>query len=112
MGMLIPVSVNPLGTFVCVTVAVDPPEFVKVSCRVWLSPTCTLPKLNAAGLAVRDPGVAADPDSGTLIVGLDASLTIETFPLAGWLDWGAKVMLKVLLCPADNAIGTLRFPSV
>ena len=87
MGKVMPVTVNAaLGTFACEIVTLEPPELVSVAGRVWEFPTCTLPKLKLAGLAVRDPGVAPVPDSGTLTVGSEASLRIETLPLTCPLD--------------------------
>jgi len=91
-------------------VTLEPPELFTVSCKVCELPTCTFPKLKDPGLAARVPGVAPVPDSGTFIVGSEASLIIEILPLADPLDWGANVTLNVLLCPADNVSGTPKFP--
>jgi len=45
---------------------------VKVSESIWLLPTWTLPTLRLLAVAVSDPGVTSDPESGTVNVGFDA----------------------------------------
>jgi hypothetical protein len=87
-------------------VTLEPPELVRVSCRLCVPPTCTLPKLKLAGLAVSDPGVVDDPDSGTLSVEFEASLTIERFPVAEPPDCGLNFTLKLALCPAPIVAGS------
>ena len=99
-----------LGAFTCEMVTLEPPELVSVSCRLCEFPTCTLPKLKLDGVATRDPGAVPDPESGTVSVGLEASLVIDKLPLFDPLDWGENVMLNVLLCPADRVTGMLRLP--
>jgi hypothetical protein len=78
-------------------VTLEPPELVKVSDSVWLLPTCTLPKLRLVAVAVSDPGVTPEPESGTVKVGFDALLVIERLPLADPPVVGVKVTLKVAL---------------
>ena len=78
-------------------VTLEPPELVKVSASVWLLPTCTLPKLRLEAVAVSDPGVTPDPESGTVKVGLDALLVTERLLLADPPDDGVNVTLKVAL---------------
>ena len=78
-------------------VTLEPPELVKVSDRVWLLPTCTLPKLRLVAVAVSDPGVTPVPDSGTFNVGFDALLLMERLPLADPPVVGVKVTLKLTL---------------
>ena len=81
----------------CVMVTLDPPELVKVSDRVWLLPTCTLPKLRLVAVAVSDPGVTPVPESGTVKVGFDALLVTERLPPADPPAVGVNVTLKVAL---------------
>ena len=78
-------------------VTLEPPELVKLSDSVWLLPTWTLPKVRLLAVAVSDPGVAPDPESGTANVGFDALLVMERLPLADPPVVGAKVTLKVAL---------------
>jgi hypothetical protein len=80
-----------------VTVTVEPPEFVRVSERVWLLPTCTLPKLRLVAVAVSEPGVAPVPESGMPRLGFDALLVMERLPLADPPVVGVKVTLKLTL---------------
>ena len=86
----------------------DPPELVRVSDKVVLLPTCTLPKLRLDGFAVTAPAVTPVPDSETLSVGLDPLLMIARFPLAAPADCGANVTLNVALCPAGRVSGMLN----
>ena len=79
-------------------VTLEPPELVKVSESVWLLPTWTLPKLRLLAVAVSDPGVTPDPESGTVNVGFDALLAMERLlPEADPPVVGAKVTLKAAL---------------
>ena len=80
-----------------VMVTLDPPELVRVSESVWLLPTCTLPKLRLAAVAVSDPGVTPEPESGMPRLGFDALLVMERFPEDEPPVVGVKVMLKVAL---------------
>ena len=82
-----------------------PPELVRVSCKVLVSLTCTLPKLKLDGLAVSEPGVVAEPESGTFSVAFEASLIIDRFPFAEPPDWGLNFTLKLALCPAPTVAG-------
>ena len=70
-------------------------------------PTCTLPKLRLEAVAVSDPGVTPEPESGTVNVGFDALLVMERLLLADAPVVGAKVTLKVALCPAARVAGRL-----
>jgi hypothetical protein len=89
-------------------VTLEPPELVKVSDSVWLLPTCTLPKLRLGAVAVSDPGITPEPESGTVNMGFDALLVMERFlPEADPPVVGAKVTLKVALCPTARVVGRL-----
>ena len=73
-----------------------------------LSPTCTLPRLSVAGLAVRVPGVAVPvPDKGIVNVGFEAVEVIVTLPLAAPVAVGANLTESVADCPADRVIGVV-----
>lgn len=73
------------------------PEFVIISDKLLLLPVWMLPKFRLAGLAVRDPGVAAVPDKAILSVGLEALLPIAKLPFTVPPLVGAKVTLNVVL---------------
>lgn len=75
--------------------------------RVCWLPVCTLPKLRLDGLEASAPGAVPVPESGILRVGLDAVELIVRLPLALPVDGGAKVTLKVALCPAVSVIGAV-----
>jgi hypothetical protein len=81
----------------CAIVTPEPPELVRVSDSVRLLPTCTLAKLRLEAVAVSDPGVTPEPESGTVNVGFDALLVMERLLLADPPVVGAKVTLKVTL---------------
>jgi hypothetical protein len=87
--------------------SVDPPEFVRVSERLRLFPTCTLPKLKLTGFAVSAPGTFPVPLNGRPRLGLVASLVKVIFPLTVPLAFGAKVTEKPTLCPAPRLAGRL-----
>jgi hypothetical protein len=60
-GKFKPLKRNPAPVTVAFEIAiVELPEFVNTSCRVWLLPTCILPKLTLDGLAARVPGREAE----------------------------------------------------
>jgi hypothetical protein len=86
-------------------VTLAPPEFVRVSARVWLLPTRTLPNPRLAGLAVSRPGVTPVPDSGTFSAGLDAFEVMARLPVTPPAEVGVKVALKLTLCPGLNVTG-------
>jgi hypothetical protein len=96
-GKLNPPMLYGAAVMAAVMVTLDPPELVKVSDNVWLFPTCTLPKLRLAAVAVSDPGVIPEPESGTPRLGFDALLVMERLPLADPPVVGVNVTLKVAL---------------
>lgn len=52
-GKLSPVILNPVPlTEACEIVTLVPPVFVNESIKVWVPPTCTLPKVRLAGFAM------------------------------------------------------------
>jgi hypothetical protein len=102
-------------------VTLAPPELVRVSDSVWLLPTCTLPKLRLEAVAVSDPCVTPEPESGTVMteigLGLDllrrsdgiteALVITDIIPFWFPLAVGAKVTLKFVVWPAGKMIGRL-----
>lgn len=84
-----------------------PPVFVTVSDKDCGLPICTLPKLRLVGLDDNAPGAVPVPESGMLRVGLDAVEVMVTLPLGLPADRGAKVTLKVELCPAVSVTGVV-----
>ena len=87
-------------------VTLDPPEFVSVSDRFALLPTCTLPKARLVGAAVNPPCVTPVPDKGMASVGLDPLEVMVTLPLADPLAVGAYVTVNDVLWPAFNVTGS------
>lgn len=107
-GKLSPVILKPAGADAAVMVTLVPPELVRVSERVVLEPTVTLPKLRLVGLAVSAPGATPVPDIGIVSVGLVALLDTEMLPVAAPVVVGAKLALKLVLWPAFSVKGKLR----
>ena len=70
-----------------------------------LLPTVTLPKLRLAGLAPSVPCETPVPDKGIVRVGLEPFDVTVTLPLALPAEAGAKVTVKLVLCPAVNVTG-------
>jgi hypothetical protein len=54
---------------------------------------------------VSAPGVVADPDTGTVKVGLEALLLMERLKSSVPAAWGAKTMLKEAVLPACKVSG-------
>jgi hypothetical protein len=78
-------------------ITLEPPELVKVADSVWRLPTCTLPKLRLEAVAMSDPGVTPEPESGTVNMGFDALLVMARLLPEADPPVGAKVTLKVVL---------------
>jgi hypothetical protein len=88
-GRVSPVALKPVPVKVAdETVRDVPPEFFIVSVWLWLSPTCTFPKLKLVGVPVRLPAVTAVPARVTLRAGFVALESIVTVPLALPADSG------------------------
>jgi len=105
-GVEIPLKEKPVplvATFEIVTV--DPPVLVTVSDRTLLLPSVTVPKLKLVGLAPRAPAARPVPDSATERDGFEPLEVIVTLPVALPAVTGAKVTLKVALCPAVSMAG-------
>lgn len=99
MGAVNPLMLNPDPvTAACEIVMLDPPVLVRVSDRVCLVPTGTVPKLRLAGFAPRTPAKTPVPVNPIFSTGLVASDAMESVPLAPPIVVGANEMLKVVLC--------------
>jgi hypothetical protein len=106
-GRLILLMLKPVPlTLAWLMVTVEPPELVMVTDCFLVLPTVTLPKEDAP--AINEPAASPVPLRTTLSVGFDASLVIESSPLALPADWGAKLTLAPMLWPAARVSGRLR----
>ena len=107
----------------CEMVVLVPPEFVTVT--VWLCglPTVTFPKATVAGETVSCPAEVPSPNTGKEALAdieeepdePEAELRVSealpltaTLPLADPEDLGAKVTVKLVLCPAAKVTGKVR----
>ena len=54
----------------CDMVRLEPPELVRVSARLWVLPTCTLPNPKLDGVGSNCPAVTPEPETGTVIAAL------------------------------------------
>ena len=107
-GAVIPLRVNPvplIATWEMVTL--EPPAFVTVSDSELLFPTSTPPKLRLVGLDDKAPGVTPVPLTAMVRVGLEAFDVIVRLPLAAAAAVGAKLTLKLELCPAARVTGVV-----
>ena len=91
----------------CATVTLEPPELVSAADKVWLWPSCTLPKLRLDGFELSAPEAVATAETGTFTTVVDASVVTAILPLALPAACGAKVTLKLLRCPAARVKGKL-----
>jgi len=105
-GKLKPLNVYPLPLALAwLIVTLVPPEFVRVAESVWLVPVWTLPKARLEGFETSEPGVAPMAESAMLRDGFEASLTTVMLPFPVPATCGAKVTLKLWLCPAARVNG-------
>jgi hypothetical protein len=86
-------------------VRVDPPELVRVSERVVLLPSSTLPKARLVGLAVSVPCVTPVPLSEMLKLGFEAVEVTLILPLSAPAEVGAKSTENDALWPAVKVTG-------
>ena len=77
----------------------DPPVLVRVAERDSELPTCTLPNAMLVGFEARAPAVTPVPLNAMLSDGLVALLAMAMLPVALPAAAGAKVAVKVALCP-------------
>jgi len=107
-GAVIPLSVKPVPLIpTAEIVTLVPPVFVTVSERVFLTPTCTLPKLRLVGFDPRAPAASPVPDSGMVNVGFEAFEVTVTLPVTALAEVGVNETLKLVLWPAASVTGTL-----
>lgn len=82
------------------------PLALRVPEPVPLAPTATLPTPTGAGVALSTPAaVDPAPAKEMVKVGLDPFDVTVTLPLALIVDVGAKVTVKLALCPAVSVTG-------
>jgi hypothetical protein len=106
MGALSPLMLNPdPATAACEIVMLDPPVLVRVSDRVCLVPTGTVPKLRLAGFGPRTPATTPVPINPIFNTGFEASDAMETVPLATPVVVGANEIVKVVLCDGVRVRG-------
>jgi hypothetical protein len=82
------------------------PLALRVPETVALVPATTLPSATGVGAAVKTPGVADPvPVNGMVRLGLEPFDVTVTVPLALVAVSGAKVTVKVAVCPAATVTG-------
>ena len=100
-----PIAKRELLEVAAVTVTFAPLA-VRVPEPVPLAPTATLPTPTGVGVALSTPGeVDPVPAREMVKVGLDPFDVTVTLPLALVADVGAKVTVKLALCPAVSVTG-------
>jgi hypothetical protein len=105
-GKVNPLRLNPLPLAAAAEmVRLEPPELVRVSDKLELLPTWTLPNARLVGFAVSVPGVTPVPESGMLRLGFEPLEVMVTLPLAAPLVVGANEIVNVVLWPAVNVRG-------
>ena len=108
-GSVSPPKLNPVPLAVTAeTVRLDPPLLVKVSDKLELLPSCTLPKPTLVGFAVSAPRVTPVPESGMLKVGFEPLDVMAMLPLAAPLPVGANITVNDALWPALNVKGKAK----
>jgi len=89
-------------------VTLDPPVFVTVSESVFMTPTCTFPKVRVAGFAVMGPDEPPVPESGMVNVGFEPFdvMVIPPATVPGADGWNET--LKLALCPPVRVNGAVN----
>ena len=104
-----PLKLNPLPLAVAAEIVrLEPPELVRVSDKLALLPTWTLPNARLVGLAVSVPCVTPVPESAMLKLGFEAFEVMLTLPLAAPLVVGEKSTVNDVLWPAVKVKGKDR----
>lgn len=106
-GVVMPLTLNPVLANTAEIVTLSPPVFVTVCERVWLFPTCTLPKPRLVGFAVSVPGETPVPEREIVSVAFDAFDVTVTLPLTPVAVAGSKLTLNVALCPDVSVTGVV-----
>ena len=105
-GKVSPLKLNPAPLATAAEIVrLDPPVLVRVSDKLELLPTCTLPNARLVGFAVSAPCVTPAPESGMLRLGFEPLEVILTLPLAAPLAVGEKSTVNDVLWPAVNVKG-------
>jgi hypothetical protein len=104
-----PLKLNPVPLATAAEIVrLVPPVLVRVSDRLALAPTWTLPNARAVGFGVRVPWVVPVPERAMLRLGFEPFEVILTPPLADPLAVGLKVTVNEVLCPAAKVKGKER----
>jgi hypothetical protein len=107
-GAVIPLKVKPVPlTATCEIVMLELPVLVTVSDSDLVWPSVSLPKDKLDGLGLNAPVVSPVPLSAIVSDEFEAFDVIVTVPLAAPLVWGAKVIVKVVLCDGLTVTGAL-----
>jgi hypothetical protein len=119
-GTFSPPMLNPVpATVACRIVTLAPPVLVRVSIKVRLAPTWTLPKFKLPGLPVSWPAPTPVPVKETVAVLFEFGEPLprdlffgtehakERLPVMLPPDCGAKVVVRLTLCPGASIAGTL-----
>lgn len=97
-GKVSPLKLNPLPLAVAAEIVrLVPPVLVKVSGRLELLPTCTLPNARLVGFGVKAPCVTPVPVSGMLRLGFPPLEVMLIFPVVAPLAVGAKFTVNDVL---------------
>src|SRR5271165_6242326 len=88
-------------------VRLDPPVLVRVSDKLELVPTCTLPNARLLGFAVSVPCVTPVPVRGMFKFESEPVEVMVTFPLTAPLAVGLKSTLNEVLWPAVRVTGNV-----
>ena len=105
-GGVSPLKLNPVPLAVMAEIVrPDPPLLVKVSGKLELLPSCTLPKPTLVGFAVSAPCVTPVPESGMLKLGFEPLEVMVMLPLTAPLPIGVNTTVNDALSPALNVRG-------
>src|ERR1700678_2696119 len=94
--------------FACEMVTEDPPVLVRISDRLVLLPTCTLPNARLVGFAASVPGATPVPERGMVRLESEPVEVMLKVPLAAPLADGEKTTVNDELWPAVNVKGNAR----
>jgi hypothetical protein len=105
---VIPVTLNPVPLAATAEIVMlEPPVLVTVSDKVFLTATCTLPKLRLVGFEPSAPAATPVPDKGIARLEFDAFDVIVTAPLTAPAAAGINDTLKVALWPPVSVTGAV-----
>jgi hypothetical protein len=107
-GRLRPLRLKPLPLAAAAEIVrLEPPLLVKVSDKLELFPTCTVPNAKLVGFADRVPCVTPVPESGMLRLEFEPLEVTVTLPFAAPLAVGENNTVNEVLWPAPNVKGRL-----